>query len=54
MQIRHAIYIEEGLEKVIGLLGSEFFLYMKSTRNYIVINNSYTVIQSNVEQILLL
>jgi hypothetical protein len=38
MQIRHAIYIEEGLEKVIGLLGSEFFLYMKSTRNYIVIN----------------
>lgn len=49
-------YIEEGLEKVIGLLGSEFCIYEKYTKLYSINNytvtekkKNYTVVQSNVQ-----
>jgi len=35
------LYIEEGLEKIIGLPGSEFCIYEKYTKLYSI--NNYTV-----------
>ena len=36
------LYIEEGLEKVIGLHGFEFCIYGKYTKLYSINNNNYT------------